>query len=60
MQKTLRVDEIVPLGVGYYTVPEAARLLKAEPRNITRWLGGYSYKTADGTLVRAAPLWSPQ
>jgi uncharacterized protein (DUF433 family) len=60
MLKTLRVAEIVPLGIGYYTVPEAGRLLKTEPRNIVRWLGGYSYKRGDGTVARSAPLWSPQ
>jgi hypothetical protein len=36
MQETLRDAEIVPLGVGYYTVREAARLLKTQPRKITR------------------------
>jgi uncharacterized protein (DUF433 family) len=60
MQKSLRDADIVPIGIGYYTVSEAARLLKAEPRNITRWLGGYTYKRGDGTVVRSAPLWRPQ
>lgn len=60
MQETLRDAEIVPLGVGYYTVREAARLLKIQPRKITRWLGGYSYKTGDTAVVGAAPLWRPQ
>jgi uncharacterized protein (DUF433 family) len=45
----------VPLGVGYYTVPEAARLLKIAPRNINRWLGGYTYKGG-----RMPPLWTPE
>jgi hypothetical protein len=60
MQKSLRDADIVPIGIGYYTVPEAARLLKAEPRNIIRWLDGYSYKKGDGTVARSAPLWRPQ
>src|SRR5258708_24423929 len=60
MQKTLSAAEIVPLGIGYYTAPEAARLLKTTPRNISRWLGGYSYRKSDGAIVRAAPLWLPQ
>jgi uncharacterized protein (DUF433 family) len=60
MQETLRDAEIIPLGIGYYAVPDAARLLKTDPRNIARWLGGYSYRIGDGTVVRAAPLWSPQ
>jgi uncharacterized protein (DUF433 family) len=60
MQKNLRDADVVPIGIGYYTVPEAARLLRAEPRNITRWLGGYSYKRRDGTVVGTEPLWHPQ
>src|SRR5690606_39213306 len=32
------------VGVGSYTAPEAARLLKTSPRNINRWLGGYTYR----------------
>jgi hypothetical protein len=60
MQKTLRDADIVPIGIGYYTAPEAARLIKTTPRNISRWLGGYSYKKADGAVVRSAPLWRPQ
>jgi uncharacterized protein (DUF433 family) len=60
MQKNLSVAEIVPIGIGYYTVPEAARLLKADPRKISRWLGGYAYKTKDGAVARAEPLWRTQ
>lgn len=47
--------ENVPLGIGYYTVPEAARLLKMPARNINRWLGGYSYKKGN-----MPPLWTPE
>jgi hypothetical protein len=60
IQASPRRAEIVPIGVGYYTAPEAARLLKTAPRNISRWLGGYSYRKNDGAVVRAAPLWLPQ
>ena len=60
MQKSLRDADIVPIGIGYYTAPEAARLLKTTPRGITRWLRGYSYKGADGAVVQAPPLWRPQ
>jgi uncharacterized protein (DUF433 family) len=48
-----------PLGIGFYTVPEAARLLKIPALNIRRWLGGYSYTQA-GQIVRMPPLWEPQ
>ena len=60
MESTSRQKaEVVPLGVGYYTVPEASRLLKIPARNIRRWLGGYSHSNR-GQRVDMAPLWTPQ
>src|ERR1700678_2337482 len=47
------------LGIGFYTVPEAARLLKIRPLNIRRWLGGYIYGKGDNA-VAMPPLWQPQ
>jgi uncharacterized protein (DUF433 family) len=47
------------LGIGSYTVPEAARLLRIPPRNINRWLGGYTF-ARDDARVAMPPLWSPQ
>src|SRR2546426_563110 len=32
------------LGVGLYTVPEAARLLRVPSRKLGRWAEGYSFK----------------
>jgi uncharacterized protein (DUF433 family) len=52
-------NESIPLGIGYYTVPEAAKLLRLPARNINRWLGGYGYK-ADGAEAWMPPLWSPE
>lgn len=60
MLKRLNQNEIVPLGVGYYSAPEAARLLKTSARNINRWLGGYSYRDRSGGSVEMTPLWKPQ
>jgi uncharacterized protein (DUF433 family) len=51
--------EAPPLGTGFYTVPEAARLLRIRPLNIRRWLGGYNY-TQGGNIVHMPPLWNPQ
>lgn len=48
-----------PLGVGYYTVPEAARLIRLPERNIRRWLGGYAYVSA-GKPGHMPPLWVPE
>jgi uncharacterized protein (DUF433 family) len=52
--------EFAPLGTGFYSVPEASRLLKTPACNINRWLGGYSYREEDGTSREMPPLWSPQ
>jgi uncharacterized protein (DUF433 family) len=47
------------LGIGFYTVPEASRLLGVPAPNIRHWLGGYTYKRGD-EVVSMPPLWSPQ
>jgi len=47
------------LGIGFYTVPEAARLLKTPARNIRRWMGGYAY-VANGETHKMPPLWRTQ
>jgi len=51
-------DEI-PLGIGFYAVPEAATLIRTPARNIQRWLGGYSHKN-NGRVTEIPPLWTPQ
>ncbi len=50
---------VVPLGVGSYTAAEAAALVGVPARNVSRWLGGYSYRHG-GNERRMAPLWSTQ
>ena len=52
-------DQQIALGIGYYTVPEAARLIRMPARTVNRWLGGYSY-SSEGRRVQMAPLWTPQ
>ncbi len=59
MLQTTSHRDAPTLGIGFYTVPEAARLLKIRPLNIRRWLGGYSY-TQGETTVDMPPLWTPQ
>jgi uncharacterized protein (DUF433 family) len=59
MNAPVRAAAVIPLGIGYYTVPEASRLLKIAPRNINRWLGGYRYEVGDETLSMP-PLWTPE
>src|SRR5947209_6675362 len=53
------LSNAAPLGIGYYTVPEAARLLKTPAVNIRRWLGGYKYSKGHDEFVMP-PLWTPQ
>ena len=56
MNQQTPIHEFV--GVGLYTVADAARLLKAPPRNLRRWMDGYDYKKSG--LVRHVPaLWQP-
>lgn len=45
-------------GIGLYTFQEAARLTRIPPRDLRRWLDGYSYRDKrHGTSVEVAPLW---
>ena len=46
------------VGVGLYTINEAAQLLKSKPRTIRRWVEGYDYRRK-GKKTRAEPLWRP-
>ncbi|MFL2778484.1 MAG: hypothetical protein ACJZ88_03880 [Paracoccus marcusii] len=57
MTKQMRPHEFV--GQGLYTAPEAARLLKASPATVRRWLEGHSYIRAGERHV-ADPLWRPR
>jgi hypothetical protein len=59
MSASVAAAESVPLGIGYYTVPEAARLLGIRRLSIRRWLGGYTF-TENGKSRRMPPLWRPQ
>jgi uncharacterized protein (DUF433 family) len=47
------------IGVGSYTAPEAARLLKTTPLNVNRWLRGYTYRRK-GAERHMPPLWTTQ
>ncbi|MDF2371977.1 MAG: DUF433 domain-containing protein [Rhizobiaceae bacterium] len=55
-------EKIVDLdffGVGSYSVSEAARLVGTSPRNVSRWMKGYTYRRND-VVHQVAPLWSPE
>lgn len=56
MNQQTPIHEFV--GVGLYSVADAAKLLKAPPRNLRRWLGGYDYKR-DDEIRHVPPLWTP-
>ncbi|MEQ1519670.1 MAG: hypothetical protein ABL936_00195 [Aestuariivirga sp.] len=51
--------DVIPIGIGCYTISEASRLLRIPALNIRRWLGGYSY-TSNGVTHALPPLWKPQ
>lgn len=36
-------SDVLPLGVGYYSRAEAARLLRLHPSRVSRWVRGYTY-----------------
>lgn len=44
------------LGLGIYSVPEAARLTRVAPKRIKRWVEGYSFQHR-GEARSSAPLW---
>lgn len=46
------------IGIGLYSLADAALLLKAPPRSLRRWMGGYPYKT-EGEVRHVPPLWVP-
>lgn len=46
------------LGIGLYTVGDAARLLRAPARTVRRWLSGYEYRRR-GEHHKMPPLWEP-
>ena len=45
------------VGVGLYTIPEAARLVGVHPQRIRRWVQGYRYRRRDGVEAASEPLW---
>ncbi|HEY1260798.1 MAG TPA: DUF433 domain-containing protein [Stellaceae bacterium] len=47
------------LGIGLYTVPEAAGLTGIPPARLRRWLRGYTYATGGGRAT-AQPVWQRQ
>ena len=42
-------------GIGLYTLKEAERFTGAHPREVSRWLFGYTYKGGS-----SGPLWQTQ
>lgn len=47
------------VGLGSYTAPEAARLLRTSALNLNRWLRGYTYRRR-GEERQMPPLWASQ
>ena len=53
------INEPKLVGVGLYTVPEAARLTKVPNPTIRRWLFGYRYRR-NGHYTELPPVWESQ
>jgi len=55
---------MTPLGTGFYTNTDAARILQVRSRDVSRWMFGYDFtsKRADGQRVKhhSDPLWKTQ
>lgn len=49
-----------PLGIGIYSYADAARFIGAEPRELRRWMLGYTHKGSNGRQVFSLPLWDSQ
>lgn len=47
-------------GVGIYTLPEAAHLLKASTSRVRRWLLGYRFPTKSEGPGESAPIFQPE
>jgi uncharacterized protein (DUF433 family) len=56
---SITAPERIPLGIGFYTVADAARLLRTPSLNIRRWLGGYRFRL-NGKTINMLPLWTPE
>lgn len=48
----------IPIDVGFYTVPEAARLVHAHTSSVRRWLKGYRFPARGGT-ASSEPVFQP-
>jgi len=53
------IENEAVFGVGSYTARDAGRLIGTTPRNISRWMKGYTYRRND-VRHRVDPLWMPQ
>lgn len=54
---------MTPLGLGMYSLADTARLVRAQPRAIKRWLYGHTYTARHGEVRErrfSPPLWTPQ
>ncbi|MEE8500850.1 MAG: hypothetical protein V3S27_09785, partial [Kiloniellales bacterium] len=53
------INEPKLVGIGLYTVPEAARLTKVPKPTIRRWLFGYRTRRS-GQFAELPPVWDSQ
>ncbi len=53
------MDNMTLLGVGLYSVPQAAQLAHVPARSVRRWLFGYRYQS-EGVNVSRPPVFDPE
>jgi uncharacterized protein (DUF433 family) len=44
------------LGVGIYSISDAARLTRVPPQRLRRWVKGYSFRNPDGNTSQSPPV----
>lgn len=47
-------------GIGIYSIPEAAHLLRTNKSRVRRWLLGYRFPTKSGPVGESPPIFAPQ
>jgi uncharacterized protein (DUF433 family) len=59
MIDSLASPDTQPLGVGVYSLSDAARFIGASTSHLKRWMVGYEFRSRDGGLNHSPPLWTP-
>jgi len=53
-------DRNQSIGIGVYSVPEAARLSRVSSQRVRRWVRGYEFVAPKKGRRRSPPVWQPE